>query len=389
MRKSLIVAMTPFGIIGNNNNLPWPRLPGDLPRFRRLTMGKPCIMGRKTYQSIPKTLDGRMTIVVSRSGFEAPGVNVAHSVLEAFIRADESGCDEAFVIGGGEVYKQAIYTCDRIYLTLLSREYEGDTRLELQNLRDWTVVDREYVDGPNPYQNLILDRKTQMATTFITFERLEDNLLPIPRYATQYSAGFDFAACLSRPCALVDPGTGNKHKFWANAVSSRQTTKPEVGHDNIVLVLGPGETVLVPLGWKCSFDNNCVLKLYPRSSAGLRGVVLANGIGIIDPDYRGELFAALFNRTNTPINIMHGERIVQGVITIFAQGIIREGAINITARGEGGLGSTGQMVHHIIPTVNPVIVALKQAVVVGPPPGSVIVEVPVEDQIPNLDPKHD
>lgn len=364
MRKSLIVAMTPSGVIGKDNALPWPRLPGDLPRFRRLTMGKPCIMGRKTYQSLPKALDGRMNIIVSRTGWTAPGLNVAPSVLEAFIRASESGCDEAFVIGGGEVYKSALPSCDRLYLTILDREFEGDTCLELQNLSDWTVTSREHVDGPIPYQNLILDRTQLMPTSFLTFERLEDNPLPTPRYGTAQSAGIDFAACLTRPCMMVEPGTGAKTKFWLRE-HLREVTKPDNPDlTKLVLKIEPGETVLVPLGWKCAFDANCVMKMYPRSSVGLRGLVLGNGTGIIDPDYRGELFAALTNRTEQNILVQHGERIVQGVLTRFVQGIVKEGKVDETVRGEGGLGSTGRMVQ------DPGIQAIKQAVVTGPPPES-------------------
>lgn len=365
MKKSLIVAMTPSGVIGKDNALPWPRLPGDLPRFRRLTMGKPCIMGRKTFESLPKALDGRMNIVVSKSGFAAPGVNVAPSVLEAWIRADESGHDEAFVIGGGEIYKQALPSCDRLYLTIIDREYEGDTCLDVQSvLGDWSVTDREYVDGPIPYQNLILDRVPLMPASFLTIERLEDNPLPTPRYGTALSAGLDFAACLTRPCMSVEPGTGDKKKFWLRE-HLREATKPDNPDlTKLVLKIEPGETVLVPLGWKCAFDANCVMKMYPRSSVGLRGIVLANGTGIIDADYRGELFAALVNRTDRNILINHGERIVQGVLTRYVQGIVREGKVDETVRGEGGLGSTGKMAQ------DPILTALKQAVVTGPPPES-------------------
>lgn len=367
MKKSLIVAMTPSGVIGKNGGLPWPRLAGDLPRFRRLTMGKPCIMGRKTFDGLSKALDGRMNIIVSRKGFAAPGVNVASSVLEAWIRADESGNDEAFVIGGGEVYKQALPSCDRLYLTVLDREFEGDTYFNICDLADWVIVEREYVEGPIPYQNLILERGKQIMAQFITFERLPNNQLPVPRYGTPHSAGIDFAACLSRPCKIVEPGTGNKKDFWAGLeitinkdgvdgkIHERLDTKPDHHDDQLTLLLKAEETILVPLGWKCAFDVSCVMEMYVRSSIGLKGIVLANGTGIIDPDYRGELFAALYNRTNRPIIIKHGERIVQGVLTHFSQGIVREGKVDETLRGEGGLGSTGQMVDNIA--------ALKQVLV--------------------------
>lgn len=375
MRKSLIVAMTPSGVIGKDNALPWPNLPGDLPRFRELTMGKPCIMGRKTYESLPKALDGRMNIVVSRTGFQAKGINVASSVLEAWIRAAESKCDESFVIGGGEVYTQAIHSCDRLYLTILSKEFAGDTRFNLCQLDDWRIIDRQYVDGSLPYENLILDRGRHPMVQFLTLERLEENSLPVPRYGTPHSAGLDFAACLTRPCMAVESGSGNKTRFWVipsthcndsgvDAVYSRTECAPILNVDSILeLSLAPDETVLVPLGWKCAFDNTCVLNMYVRSSVGLRGIVLANGTGIIDPDYRGELFAALTNRTEKPVTIKHGERIVQGILTHFSQGIIKEGKVDETVRGEGGLGSTGKMIQQ-----NPAIEAIKQVVVEDPPP---------------------
>jgi dihydrofolate reductase len=374
MKKSIIIAMTPSGVIGKGNGLPWPRLPGDLPRFRRLTMGKPCIMGRKTFESLPKVLDDRMNIVVSRSGFTAPGVNVASSILEAWIRADESGSDEAFVIGGREIFKQAIHSCDRLYLTILDREFEGDTKIEFSDFKNWAITSREYVDGPIPYQNLILDRIPPMPSCFLTLERLDHNFLPAPRYGTALSAGVDFAACLTRPCMEVAPVSGDKKKFWVSPNNDSQTWVrhdhqpgeiPPEKHADLALLLYPGETVLVPLGWKCSFDINCVLKLHPRSSVGLKGIVLANGTGIIDPDYRGELFAALVNRTDKRITVKHGERIVQGVLTRFVQGIVVEGEVDKTARGEGGFGSTGQIANDLPST--PGIAAIKQAVVEDPP----------------------
>ncbi len=91
MKKSLIVAMTADGVIGNDGQLPWPRIKGDLPRFRAITMGKPCIMGRKTFESLPQALDGRLNIVVSRSDYtpQNPPINyrAVTSVLEAWIVA--------------------------------------------------------------------------------------------------------------------------------------------------------------------------------------------------------------------------------------------------------------------------------------------------------------
>lgn len=377
MRKSMIIAMTPKGVIGRNSSLPWSRLKGDLPRFRAITMGKPCIMGRKTFDSLPKVLEGRLNIVVSRHEpitdeeqfkrhmlipMKLPADNVvfATSILEAWIKAAESGAEEAFIIGGAEVCQQAIPTCDRLYLTILSQEFEGDTSLDLALSDDWSIVHREHVEEPLSYQNLILDRTTEM-TKFVTLERLPNNSLPQPRYATPQSAGLDFAACLTRPCKHVSPGSGDKTDFYALCPKPKNAHRTQEGEEvytygalvyrrstipageSAVLCVAPGETILVPLGFKCSFGPDCVLKIYPRSSVGLKGLVLANGTGIVDADYRGELFAAVANRTDVPIEVMHGERIVQGILTPFVQGILVEGTVDVTERGEGGLGSTGRM----------------------------------------------
>lgn len=361
MKKSLIVAVASNEAIGRSGELPWPRLPGDLPRFRRLTMGKPCIMGRRTFESLKKPLDGRLNIVVSRNPQNVKAgeaVRVVSSVLEGWIVAAESGADEAFIIGGAEVYKQALGSCERLYLTLISQPFDGDVFFELKGIDKWRVSSYEYVGGETPYQNLILDKGTPMAA-FLTLERLEGNELPMPRYGTQHAAGLDFSACLVRPCKTVEPGSGKKSGFWAGWVKHNQplpvggmfgTTHmrfkdiPQTrDQTDLAVLIAPGETVLVSLGFKCSFDSAFVLNIYPRSSVGLKGLVLANGTGIIDPDYRGELFAALCNRTDRSIVVEHGERIVQGILTHFTQGIIREGKVDETARGEGGLGSTGKM----------------------------------------------
>ncbi len=108
-----------------------------------------------------------------------------------------------------------------------------------------------------------------------------------------------------------------------------------------VLSIAPGETLRIPLGFKCSFDPSSFLMLAIRSSMGISGLRLANGVGIVDSDYRGELFAAVHNRTLSTIAINHGDRIVQGILIPFHQAIIQEGATDATERGEGGFGSTG------------------------------------------------
>lgn len=112
-------------------------------------------------------------------------------------------------------------------------------------------------------------------------------------------------------------------------------------NDNLELCIYPQETIMVPLGFRASFSKSYVLHLHPRASIGLRGLMIANGTDIINPDYRGELFAALWNRTNHNIIIRHGERIVQGVLLQFTMGIVRETKVDETQRGCGCFGSTG------------------------------------------------
>ena len=126
MLHSLIVAMARNRVIGRDNALPW-RLPADLAHFKRITMGHPVIMGRRTFESIGKPLPGRANIVVSRSpGFMAPGCEVAPSLEAAWRAAD--GAEEAFVIGDAALYESALPSADRIYLTEVDAEVEGDTR---------------------------------------------------------------------------------------------------------------------------------------------------------------------------------------------------------------------------------------------------------------------
>ena len=127
MNRSLIVAVAKNGVIGAGNRLPW-KLPADLARFRRLTMGHHIIMGRKTYESIGRPLPGRTTIVLTRGEFGAPDVKIARTLDEALAIA--RGDDEPFVCGGGQIYALALPSIDRIYRTLVERDYDGDARFE-------------------------------------------------------------------------------------------------------------------------------------------------------------------------------------------------------------------------------------------------------------------
>jgi dihydrofolate reductase len=125
MRKSLVVAMAHNRVIGIDNALPW-RLPAELAHFKRVTLGHPIIMGRKTYESIGRPLPGRMNIVVSRNrGFVAPGCTVVDSLDKAYAAA--GNVDEVSIIGGTSLFEAALPTADCIYLTEIEADVEGDT----------------------------------------------------------------------------------------------------------------------------------------------------------------------------------------------------------------------------------------------------------------------
>jgi dihydrofolate reductase len=141
----LIVARAENGVIGAGGKLPW-RISEDLKFFKARTVGKPVIMGRKTYASIGKPLPRRTNIVVTRDqNWKAEGVVVAHDMATAlslgYEDAHRSGVDEVMVIGGAEIYEQAIPHAKRIYLTEVHRAYDGDTKLEL-DLSGWEETRR-------------------------------------------------------------------------------------------------------------------------------------------------------------------------------------------------------------------------------------------------------
>lgn len=146
MKLALIVAAAKNGVIGRNNQLPW-HLPQDLKYFKAITLGKPVIMGRKTYESIGKPLPGRTNIVVTRSRewIAADGVIVTNSFEQALAEAqilvasDRLASDEVMVIGGAEIYRSALPFVDRIYLTRVAVEPEGDAFFDALNEPDWVL----------------------------------------------------------------------------------------------------------------------------------------------------------------------------------------------------------------------------------------------------------
>jgi dihydrofolate reductase len=146
LKISLIVAVAENGVIGRNGALPW-HVPSDLKTFRRLTIGKPVVMGRKTYDSIGKPLPGRDNIVVTRdAGFSAGGTERAASVDDALDiarrKATERGVDEIMVIGGAEIFALTLPLADRIYLTRIHARPDGDVTFPEPDPGIWREVSR-------------------------------------------------------------------------------------------------------------------------------------------------------------------------------------------------------------------------------------------------------
>lgn len=166
MKIALVAAVARNGVIGAGGGLVW-RISDDLKRFKKVTMGKPIVMGRKTFRSIGKALPGRGNIVVTRTReFSAPGVFVAPDLDKALTLAAEcaarSGAAEVCVIGGGEVYAQTIDRADRIYLTRVDAVVEGDVYFPKLDSRQWRER-RESVCEKN--------ERNQYACEFVILDR--------------------------------------------------------------------------------------------------------------------------------------------------------------------------------------------------------------------------
>ncbi len=141
MTLSLIAAMASNRTIGIRNTLPW-RIPEDLKHFRALTMGHHIIMGRKTFESIGKALPGRTTVIVTHNrNFNVQGCIVAHSLQEAIDAC--AGDSEIFIVGGAELYAQALPLADTLYLTEIQQNVEGDAHFPVFAGEDWLEVSRE------------------------------------------------------------------------------------------------------------------------------------------------------------------------------------------------------------------------------------------------------
>lgn len=150
MRVSLIAAVARNNVIGAAQTIPW-RIPSDFAWFKRTTMGKPMVMGRKQFETFAKPLPGRPHIVVTRQRDYAPeGVSVCHSLAEALALARElavaAGENEIMVIGGGDIYAQALAFADRLYISHVALEPAGDVRFPAIDPAQWRVVDSPAVE---------------------------------------------------------------------------------------------------------------------------------------------------------------------------------------------------------------------------------------------------
>ena len=166
MRVALIAAVAANGVIGDGSGMPW-RLSTDMKRFKALTMGKPVVVGRKTFETFGKPLPGRTNIVVTRqAGYQPNGVIVAASLDSALAKARqvaaETGADEVMIAGGGEIYAAAIAAADRLYITHVEAEPDGNTHFPLIDPAHWRISAREAVPA---------GEKDSAATVFTVYER--------------------------------------------------------------------------------------------------------------------------------------------------------------------------------------------------------------------------
>jgi dihydrofolate reductase len=162
-RVVLVWAQTPQGVIGRGGGLPWGRLPADLRRFRALTRGKVVVMGRRTFDSIGSALPERENVVITRDQSRSfAGAHAVHGLEEALAWAGAAGKSEAAVIGGAEVYRAALPLADRLELTIVHADLDGDTRFPEVDWTEWRLVGEEHRPA---------DAENAHPLTFRTYER--------------------------------------------------------------------------------------------------------------------------------------------------------------------------------------------------------------------------
>lgn len=162
MTVAIIAAVAENGVIGRNNDLPW-HLSADLKRLKMLTLGHHMIMGRRTFDSVGRPLPGRTTVVITHDpSYHVEGVETAHSLDEALAKA--AGDDLVFVAGGTKIFEMALHRADRMYLTRVHAEVEGDTYFpEFDDVHEWQLVDSEHFEA---------DEKNDYPYSFLTYERV-------------------------------------------------------------------------------------------------------------------------------------------------------------------------------------------------------------------------
>ena len=162
MRISIIVATARGGAIGKDNALPW-HLPADLKYFKSVTMGKPIVMGRKTFESIGRPLPGRQNIVLTRdTSWHVDGVTVIHDIDDVEQALNEEHTDEVMIIGGAQIYAATLTKADRLYITEIDVDVDGDAFFPVVDSNEWQEVSRQPhpADGEQPgYSFVIFDRK--------------------------------------------------------------------------------------------------------------------------------------------------------------------------------------------------------------------------------------
>lgn len=162
MKITHVVAMADNRVIGRDNAIPW-HLPDDMKHFRDVTVARPIIMGRKTFESIGRALPDRRNIVISRQeDYEALGCDVVHSLEEAIELAEKDGTEEIVIIGGAQIYENSLSLADRLYLTIVHGDFDGDAYYPEILEERWREVDRE--EHP-------ADDKHAYAFTFVTYDR--------------------------------------------------------------------------------------------------------------------------------------------------------------------------------------------------------------------------
>lgn len=154
---SLIAAMSRNKVIGKDNKLPW-KLPADMKRFRELTSGKPVIMGRKTFESIGKPLPNRKNIIITRDrNYKRDGCIIVHSAKDALKAA---GDGDVMIIGGAQIYAEFLPKANKMYLTFIDADFEGDAYFPEYNEDEWKEMNREeHVDNEFSYAFVDLERK--------------------------------------------------------------------------------------------------------------------------------------------------------------------------------------------------------------------------------------